>query len=94
MTALADIKTKLAEAAYIADDSLAMALQLAIDLGRQIRQTAVQHGLAPPGHDRQSGRHLLEGRQAVAHVIGVGRRNRGQIVVAGGTHLGTRAGTF
>jgi len=36
MTALADIKTKLAEAAYIADDSLATALQLAIDLGRPL----------------------------------------------------------
>jgi MoxR-like ATPase len=36
MTRLAELKTKLAEAAYIADDTLAMALQLALDLGRPL----------------------------------------------------------
>jgi MoxR-like ATPase len=33
---LAELKTKLAEAAYIADDTLATALQLALDLGRPL----------------------------------------------------------
>ncbi len=36
MTRLAELKTKLAEAAYIADDTLATALQLALDLGRPL----------------------------------------------------------
>ena len=36
MKRLAELKTKLAEAAYIADDTLAMALQLALDLGRPL----------------------------------------------------------
>ena len=36
MTRLAKLKTKLAEAAYIADDTLATALQLALDLGRPL----------------------------------------------------------
>jgi MoxR-like ATPase len=36
MTKLAELKTKLAEAAYIADDTLATALQLALDLGRPL----------------------------------------------------------
>ena len=36
MTRLAKLKTKLAEAAYIADDALATALQLALDLGRPL----------------------------------------------------------
>jgi MoxR-like ATPase len=36
MKRLAELKTKLAEAAYIADDTLATALQLALDLGRPL----------------------------------------------------------
>jgi MoxR-like ATPase len=36
MKRLAELKAKLAEAAYIADDTLATALQLALDLGRPL----------------------------------------------------------